>query len=196
MPDLGLSGAILAGGQSTRMGRDKAFLPFPAPDGPPLIAHQCALLRDLGIDDLLISGRPDTDYASAVPHARVVLDTQSDSGPLAGLAAVLAAARHPRVLVMAIDHPRMTANYLRKLIHISNQSTGVVPSGPHGFEPLIAIYPCSLLPHIQQALVTGQFSLQTLLTKAIKSSVIQSVKLDEDELPLFANWNTPQDLKS
>ena len=42
-----VSGAILAGGRSSRMGRDKAFLPFPAPDGPPLIARQAALLRTL-----------------------------------------------------------------------------------------------------------------------------------------------------
>jgi hypothetical protein len=65
----GVSGLILAGGRSSRMGRDKAFLPFPAPDGPPLIARQAALLRSLGIDDLLISGRAGVEYTTTVPAA-------------------------------------------------------------------------------------------------------------------------------
>lgn len=190
-----VSGAILAGGRSSRMGRDKAFLPFPAPDGPPLIARQAALLRSLGISDLLISGRPSTDYASAVPDARVVTDAIPDSGPLAGLAAILTAARHPWVLVIAVDLPFLTPAYLQKLLATGSGHTGVVPHGPHGYEPLAALYPRALLPLVEIALASGQLSLQSLLQSSSQSSLMKPVILAESERPLFFNWNTPSDIR-
>ena len=127
------------------MGRDKAFLPFPPPDGPPLIARQAAVLRSLGIHDLLISGRPDVDYTTTIPDARIVTDTLADAGPLAGLTAILTAARHPWVLVLAVDLPHLTPAYLRTLVATGAGRTGVVFHGPHGYEPLAALYPRTLL---------------------------------------------------
>lgn len=189
-----VSGGILAGGRSSRMGRDKAFLPFPSPDGPPLIARQAALLRSLGIRDLIVSGRDGIDYTAAVPEARVVTDVISDSGPLAGLAAILAAARHPWILVVAVDLPRMNAFYLRKLLSISDGQSGVVPRGPHGFEPLVAVYPRHALTRLKICLETRQLGLQSLLNKMTESTDFKSVDIMETELPLFLNWNSPADM--
>lgn len=191
-----ISGAILAGGKSSRMGRDKAFLPFPAPDGPPLIARQAALLRELGITDLLISGRPETDYASTVPDARVILDATPDAGPLAGLSAVLAAARHERTLVLAVDLPHMTAGCLRTLIAAALPPAGIVPLGPHGYEPLAALYPRTLLPLIDRALASRDLSLQTLIRSAREADLVKTFPLCETDLPPYTNWNSPQDLAS
>ena len=190
-----VSGAILAGGRSSRMGRDKAFLPFPAPDGPSLIARQAGLLRSLGITDLLISGRPDTDYATAVPDARVVTDTLADAGPLAGLAAILASARHPWVLIIAVDLPFLTPAYLQKLLAAASDGVGVVPHGSQGYEPLVALYPRSLLPLVETALASAQFSLQLLLQSATQQYLIEPLQLVETELTLFTNWNTPADIR-
>lgn len=178
------------------MGRDKAFLPFPAPDGPPLIARQAALLRRLGITDLIISGRPGIAYTPTVPDARVVFDATPDSGPLAGLAAILAAARHPWVLVIAVDLPHLTSTYLRTLLAASGQRNGVVPCGPSGYEPLVALYPRSLLATIHYALIAGQLSLQDLLRKATAASLFKTVDISDADLPLFANCNTPRELDS
>jgi molybdenum cofactor guanylyltransferase len=193
MPDFPITGAILAGGRSSRMGRDKAFLPFPAPDGPPLIARQAALLRSLGITDLIISGRADTDYATAIPDGRLVYDTVPDAGPLAGLAAILAAASHPWVLILAVDLPQLTPAYLQKLISTGGGHHGVVPQGPHGYEPLAALYPRTLLPRLQAALDAGQFSLQKLLHESIEAALIKALPLEPTELNQLSNWNTPAD---
>lgn len=193
MPDFPFTGAILAGGRSSRMGRDKAFLPFPAPDGPPLIVRQAALLRSLGPADLLISGRPDTDY-SLVADARIVLDTVPDSGPLSGLAAVLSAATQPWVLVIAVDLPQMTSIYLEKLLAESRGKTGVVPHSPQGYEPLAALYPKTLLPDVEAALAQRQLSLQMLIRNAVASGKLLHSEVAELELPLFKNWNRPDDL--
>jgi molybdopterin-guanine dinucleotide biosynthesis protein A len=186
---LPVTGAILAGGRSSRMGRDKAFLTL---DGVPLITRQVALLRSLGIDDLLISGRSGVDYT--VPSARVVIDQVADAGPLGGLSALLAAARHPWVLVIAVDLPYLTADYLQSLLAAGNGHTGIVPHGPRGYEPLVALYPRSLLARLESALAENRLGLQKLLQAAVEESVMQSREITSAERSLFTNWNTPQDI--
>lgn len=183
-----LSGAILAGGRSSRMGRDKAFVSI---HGQTLVAHQAALLRSLGIDDLILSGRPEIDYG--IPDARLVTDTVPDAGPLAGLAAILNAARHPWVLVLAVDLPKLTPAYLQTLLNVGAGRIGVVPHGPHGYEPLAALYPRSLLPRVETALAAGRRSLQNLIAESVQLADLNKVEIDATDLPLFANWNTPQD---
>ncbi len=186
-----VSGAVLAGGRSSRMGRDKAFLPL---DGVPLVTRQTALLRSLGIDELLISGRPGIDYR--VPDARVVTDRVPDAGPLAGLAAVLTAARHPWVLVVAVDLPHIPPTYLQSLLAAGAGLIGVVPHGPHGYEPLVALYPRSFLVQIETALAEHQLGLQRLLHTAVQQHQMKRVEIEESERPFFVNWNTPEDIPS
>jgi len=175
------------------MGRDKAFLPFPAPDGPPLIARQAALLRSLGINDLLISGRSDVDYTTVVPDARLVTDTVPDAGPLAGIAAILAAARHPWVLIVAVDLPHLTPAYLQTIIDASDGRTGVVPQSSQGYEPLVALYPQALLPTLQTALAERRLSLQAVIQSARAHALLIPIDISERDLPLFTNWNTLAD---
>jgi molybdopterin-guanine dinucleotide biosynthesis protein A len=190
MTEFPVSGAILAGGRSARMGRDKAFLPHPL-DGQPLIARQAALLREIGCDDLIISGRAGIDYA--VPDARVFTDLVADSGPLAGLAQILAAARHPWVLVVAVDMPHLTASYLQQLLTAGSGRIGVVPLGPQGYEPLVALYPRALLPVIEAALVAQRLSLQSLLQVEVTNGRFQSLPIADDDRLVFTNWNTLAD---
>ena len=186
-----VSAAILAGGRSSRMGRDKAFLPLP-PDGVPLITRQATLLRSLGFDDLIISGRAGVDYG--VPGARVVTDTVVDAGPLAGLAAILAAAHHPWVLVIAVDLPHLTAAYLEKLLASGGGTTGVVPRGGGVYEPLVGLYPKKLLPVIETALAVGRLSLQPMLTAAVADGLLRPLAIETHEQVLFTKWNTPADV--
>ena len=170
------------------MGRDKAFVPI---HGQTLVAHQAALLHSLGIDDLIISGRPEVDYA--IPGARIVTDPVADAGPLAGLAAILNAARHPWALVIAVDLPLLTPEYLQKLIAIGSGLTGAVPHGPRGYEPLASLYPRRLLPRVEKALSAGDYSLQNLIENSVQLAELKKVEISISELPQFANWNTPQD---
>ncbi|HTJ78137.1 MAG TPA: molybdenum cofactor guanylyltransferase [Rariglobus sp.] len=188
MAEFTFSGAILAGGRSSRMGRDKAFLTL---DGRTLVSRQAALLNELGCAELLLSGRPDTDYG--VPSARMVYDSVADSGPLAGLAAVLAAARHPWVLVLAVDLPHITRPFLQSLLDQGAGRTGIAPRITEGWEPLAALYPRTLLPEAEAALRDGRYSLQPFLDQAEHSGFMCRRFVASDEQPLLANWNSPSD---
>ena len=109
------------------MGRDKALLPHPV-SGLPLLAHQAALLRSLpGCAELLLSAPGDRGYALTGPlsGARVAVDAVPDCGPLAGLAAGLAAATTPRLLVLAVDLPLVTPSYLQQLLSWRDAVPGV-----------------------------------------------------------------------
>ena len=128
------------------MGRDKALLPHPV-SGLPLLAHQAALLRSLpGCAELLLSAPADRGYALTGPlaGARLVPDAAPDCGPLAGLVAGLATAAHPRLLVLAVDLPFVSADWLRVLLLKASSSSGVsLQHADQSFEPLCAVYPWS-----------------------------------------------------
>ena len=178
------SAAILAGGLSTRMGRDKAFLPH---GGKTLVRLQADRLLSLGCPDLILSGRPGVDYA--VPEARVVFDQTPDLGPLGGLCAVLEAARHQIVLVVAVDLPALSPAWLGSLLLRCPDGRGCVPLSPQGFEPLAAVYPRALLPQARIALEAGELSLQKLLRTACEQGLMASYPLAPEESPFLANWN-------
>ena len=185
------TGAILAGGRSSRMGRDKAFLSL---DGRPLVARQADLLRGAGCAEMLISGRPGIDYG--VPAARLVYDSVEDAGPLAGLVAALAASRHPWLLVLAVDLPHINNAFLRTLLSVGAGRTGIVPRTSLGWEPLAGLYPRTLLPAAEQALRSGHCSLQSLLDQAALAGTVTPLPVPPGDHGLFANWNSPGDLSS
>ena len=135
---------LLAGGQSRRMGRDKALLPLP--DGRLLWQRQLDVLRALEPAELFISGPARPGFPADVPTVGDIGPTML--GPLGGIAAVLATMRSARLLVLAVDLPMMTAAFLRGLLrHDPSQTQGAIPQAADGFfEPLAAIYPRTALP--------------------------------------------------
>src|SRR5688572_9023694 len=98
---------ILAGGQSRRMGRDKAWLEV---EGQPLIRRQIKLAREIGATEVFISGRPDCDYSTL--GCPGLTDQFSNAGPLAGIERALDTATAPLLLVLAVDLPRLTPDVL------------------------------------------------------------------------------------
>ena len=144
------SGAVIAGGLSRRMGRDKAFLKF---GGEPLIHRQVRVLRECGAQEILISGRRGTDYSS--PGTVVLYDEFDGTGPLSGLIAALKAAKYPLILALAVDMPLITPITLLKLV-MSVEGCGVVPRDEARFQPLAALYPKSLLPIAERRAESGR----------------------------------------
>ena len=98
------SAVILAGGESRRMGRDKAWVEV---GGESLIARALVLVRELGLPEVFISGRAGTDYSSM--RYPVLFDLEPGCGPLGGIERALQAANSPLLLVLAVDLPGMTA---------------------------------------------------------------------------------------
>src|SRR5689334_16745960 len=98
------SAVILAGGQSRRMGSDKAWLKF---DGKTLLERQVELAQKVGASEILISGRSNSDYSRF--GLQVLHDRIPESGPLGGIERALDAASQPLLLVLAVDMAKMKA---------------------------------------------------------------------------------------
>lgn len=188
---MNFSAVILAGGQSRRMGCDKAWLPL---DGQPLLARQIALVRELAPADIFISGRADTDYSSL--GCPVLTDEFTDAGPLAGIAAGLAAASAPLVLVLAVDMPDMTSAALRRLLERCAAGVGVVPRVHHRVEPLAAIYPKAAAPLAVDLLQRQLRAARTFAEQCSHASLVAVHDVEATDWKCFANWNSPTDLPS
>src|SRR5438105_4218177 len=105
-----ISAGLLAGGESRRMGKDKAMLPF---GGKPLWQIQLELLGKLEPVEIFVSAR--TDPAWRLRDVHFVADDSPSRGPLSGLAAALPRMHTKHLLALAIDMPFMTEKYLRFL---------------------------------------------------------------------------------
>ncbi len=143
MPLTDFSILLLAGGRGQRMGgQDKGLLPW---HGQPLIAHLHATVRPL-TDDLIIScNRNNERYA--VYADRLVTDDSSDfPGPLAGIRAGLAVARHPHLLVLPCDVPQVDRTLLQSMLERAGehpQQPLMVRQGEY-WEPLFCVIPVAL----------------------------------------------------
>ena len=181
---------LLAGGKSTRMGRDKACVLI---DGLPLWQRQLATLRAVHPRELFISGKPDGPYASA--DVEILADNFPGLGPLAGLEAALRRASHPLVLVLAIDLPAMTATFLSDLVRQAAASaTGCVPREDRWFEPLAAVYPRACLPLAEACLHETDRSMQRFVRLAVREGLEGIRDVLPGERALFKNLNQPGDL--
>ena len=181
------SALLLAGGKSSRMGRDKALLEI---DGQPLWQRQIATLRALAPEQLLLSGPPRADWNGY----DVLPDEMTDAGPLAGIAAALEKCLSCHLVVLAVDLPYMTRNFLESLLALCLDGRGAVPRGGRGYEPLAAVYPISCAPLAGEALRQRDFSLQNFVRKGIAARMLVERSVSAAEISLFTNLNTPADL--
>lgn len=182
------SAVVLAGGRSTRMGTDKAFLRV---GNDLLIERQLRCLRESGATELLISGRVEVDYSSF--EATVVNDEFPRAGPLAGVAAALKGSSSCLVFVLAVDMPRMTPAMIGRIISRCKDSGGCVPVDGHGLQPLGAAYPISLLPLAEDLLQAGRCSMQEFVRQAISEGLIQTLQVEQAEHNCFSNINFPHE---
>jgi molybdopterin-guanine dinucleotide biosynthesis protein A len=186
--ELFFSAAVFAGGASTRMSTDKAFLRL---GDELLIERQLRCLQDAGAAQLLISGRVGIDYARF--GFAVVHDERPDAGPLAGLAAILKAATFDRTLVLAVDMPAMTPAMLRKVVSLGGDDVGCVPVDDRGFEPLAAVYSKRQLALAEELLAEGRYSMQAFVKESVTRGLALTLPLGPAEQRCFINCNDPSD---
>lgn len=178
---------LLAGGRSRRMGSDKALLPLP--DGRLLWERQWETLRALEPAALFISGPRRDEFPSGIV---CLTDTTPGHGPLGGVATALEATGSlPLLLVLAVDLPAMTADYLRTLLAQSSPGQGVAPwhADTRFYEPLAAVYPAGVLPVARLLLKGDNWSMQKFVRAAGAS--LNAKEITAAEGGLFRNWNHP-----
>ncbi len=185
-----LTAVLLAGGESRRMGADKATLIC---DGEPLWARQLATLKKLSPEKIFISAR--TKPAWCPPEIETVLDEPPSRGPLGGLAAALKKCRTTHLLALAVDLPRMNADCLRKIATATGDDFGAVVKGDY-YEPLCAVYPVNteVLALIADHAKSGKQALQPLVEILVAKNYLRVLPRSEFDAQLFANWNTPDAL--
>lgn len=181
------SAVLLAGGRSSRMGRDKALLRM---EGQTLWERQWNLLEKMGVNELFISTRPDQSW---VPdHLTRVVDLIPDAGPLGGISAAMQRARNPHLLVLAVDLPQMDPKWFYELGKLCFPGVGAVGRGDGFYEPLAAIYPCELLSAAEASLAKGERSMQKFIASA--GDAMRSYEISDQESHWFTNWNAPEDV--
>jgi molybdopterin-guanine dinucleotide biosynthesis protein A len=186
-----LSGLVLAGGASTRMGEDKALMFF---EGRPLIGRVAERLA-LATDPLMVaSGR--TGRLGSIGFQEVV-DFAPGCGPLGGLLAGLLASPHQLTAVVAVDMPLVSAELISFLASLHQDEDAVVPLGETGAEPLHAVYSRSAVPAMRRSLLEGRYGLRHLLSQLRVRQVAAAEWAHLDVDPRFAfNINRPGDLET
>ncbi len=142
--------AILAGGQSRRMGQDKSLLPI---NDQPMIACIAAQLRPLFPELLVSSNDPEHHAFLGLP---LVADGESGQGPLRGILSCLEACQHELLFVTACDMPQLPLAYIAELLELAQSHDVVIPVDADGrHEPLFAVYRKTLVPRARQILAAG-----------------------------------------
>jgi molybdopterin-guanine dinucleotide biosynthesis protein A len=201
------SGFVLAGGQSSRMGRDKALLAFA---GRPLISHALSILNEAGLPGAIAGANPQASGALAT-FAPIVDDSQQGFGPLAGICAALATVATRYVVFLPVDLPLLPSSLIAYMLHhalITGRAV-TVPSVNAFVQTFPVVLDRCVLPALQSDLHSGQRGCFSAFQAAAHSlsqpiaSVAVELLLQSGQIthPLglaaahwFLNMNTPQDL--
>ena len=188
---IGVSAFILAGGRSSRMGTDKALLPL---GGENLL--QLALRKSKAVSPTPIIVGDRERYSI---YGEVIEDRFPGCGPLAGIYSALCATQTDLNLVLSVDMPLMTADFLIWLVQLAaaGAELAFVPEVQGQRQPLCAVYRRAAQGVIEQALKLGELKVDRIFR------LIPTRFVKEDELlaagfspTIFCNVNTPADYEA
>jgi molybdopterin-guanine dinucleotide biosynthesis protein A len=185
-----LSAVLLAGGESRRMGRDKAAVVF---RDEPLWRRQLRILRDLGPEKVFVSARTESSWLP--PDTELLLDEPPSRGPLSGLTKAFARMQTSHLVVLAVDMPFVTREQLRFLCTMANEGRGIVPVIGERTEPLAAVYPTEAAVDFAAALAGPDFSLQRIIRTLAADEKVQLYAVPAAEEHLYRSLNEPDDVK-
>lgn len=181
---------VLAGGQSTRMGREKALLEV---GGRTLLERALQLALSVAAEAMVVGSRGEFER-----YGRLLEDVYPERGPLGGIHAALWASPTDLNLILAVDTPFLEARFLEFLVAQARESGAVVtvPRTADGFHPLAAVYRRAFRETAEQALAEGRNKIDALFAE------VETRVLEEEELRRFAfapaifeNLNTPEELE-
>jgi molybdopterin-guanine dinucleotide biosynthesis protein A len=187
---IGVTVFILAGGKSSRMGSDKAFVKL---EGETLLAKTLTVARAV-TEEVRIVG----DAGKFSAFGPVVEDVYRDQGPMGGIHAALSTSPTNLNLILAVDLPFVEANFLRYLLSRARESGAMVtlPRAAQHLQPLCAIYQRAFAAVAEESLRNGRNKIDSLF------GMVRACVIEEEELirggfssAIFRNLNTPDDLE-
>lgn len=183
-----VAGVILAGGKSTRMGSDKALLPY---RGGRFIEAIQRLLADIFSEVILVTNTPEQyDFLSC----RKVEDIHKGMGVLAGIHSGLYHCTAPAVFAVACDMPYLVDGLIRHMAGRADTGGVLIPESPGGVEPLHAVYGKGCLTAIDEMLLNGERRIVSFFDRIpVTRMTLQQVSVFDPAFESFRNINTPVD---
>jgi molybdopterin-guanine dinucleotide biosynthesis protein A len=185
-----MTGIVLSGGESRRMGRDKAFLKL---DGISLIEHVLRALRGVFSRIIIVTNDP----ASYVSYGAVVVtDAFDKQGPLTGIYSGLLHSRDDYNFVVACDMPFLNPDLITYMAGLAEGHDIVAPMVAGYLEPLHAFYHRRLLPVIEERLRRDERKIRDIYSDARVRYVLEPeiARFDPGQRS-FKNLNTPEEYK-
>jgi molybdopterin-guanine dinucleotide biosynthesis protein A len=186
-----LTVCIQAGGQSSRMGEDKALKTFL---GRPLIQRVIERLAPIADEVIATTNRPE-DYSFL--NVRLIPDLKPGRGALGGLYTAIASASHPFVAVVACDMPFASATLLEAATRllVQEEADVVIAKSEEGYEPIHAVYRrATCLPAIEHAIDAEQWKVIAWFPE-VKVRVLTTDEIKQYDPTGLAFWNvnTPEE---
>ena len=185
---MSMTGVILAGGKSRRMGRDKAFLPFG--DGV-LIERVIEVLEQVTAEMLLITNTPEPYARFGLP---MVADVIPESGSLGGIYSGLVHAKTPYCLTLACDMPFVKPRFLHALCELAGEADVVIPKNADDFQTLCAVYSQACREPMLQQIEAGRLKITGFFDR-VRVRVVEGemlLRYDPNDV-MFFNANTPEE---
>lgn len=181
-----ITGIVLAGGKSSRMGTDKGFLIF---KDKPFVQYSIDALKPLVSEIIIVSDHPDYDIFGY----KRINDITKDSGPVAGIVSGLEASATPYNLILSCDIPLINSDILKQLIEGIDDTSEIIQTESNGKTmPLIALY----RKHVTSTFNTFLKSDERRLRVAIKACRTKNIILDKQHEICTMNVNTQNELKA
>lgn len=179
---------VLAGGKSSRMGQDKAFMILKENT---MLENAVKLLSQEFKEVIISANRQLPDFS-----VRVIPDVFPDCGPLGGMHAALAISAHTRNFFVACDMPFIDINLARYLVELARDYQAVVPKSGKHYQPLFAVYTTDCLQPIEAQLKNRNNKITGFYDK-VSVRFVESDELKDfsDPEKMFFNMNTPQDFE-
>ncbi len=184
-----LAGAILCGGNSIRMGRDKATIVW---EGRPLVQVLASRLAAVAEPVWLSVGNAPRAARLGLDE---IIDAPPDSGPLGGIAASLDHSPHPLLAVVAVDMPFANPELFRFMADLHDDEDVVVPVDAQGPQPLHAVWSKTALTTVRRALAAKRFAINAVLDDFNVREVYEEEWRALDDGRFALNLNRPEDLE-
>jgi len=185
-----MTGVILAGGESTRMGKNKAFIEI---NGKRIIDRTVSLFREVFDDVLLVTNTP-LDYIEL--KVRIVTDLVSGKGSLGGIYTGLFFSSSPKAFFVGCDMPFLDRRVIQYFLSLAQTADIVVQRTKDYWQPLHAIYPRTLLKPIERLLQQGELKIiKTYQGMRVREVTGEELKRFDPDLHTLSNFNTPEELK-
>jgi len=184
----GLTGVILAGGRSSRMGYNKALLHI---GGKTIIERVLISLKEVTNSLLIVTNSPEEYAFLNIPMKQDILPGKGSFG---GIYTAMLFSDTPYILVVACDMPFLSSNFLRYMVQLKVGYDIVTPKHSVGYEPLCAIYAKTCIPKIKNMLNEGELKI-TELFPVVRMRYIEEeeIKIYNSSGMLFFNVNTQKD---